>query len=172
MSCPNIDTIQRTQCIGNSLNIINNNFSNLRESTCDNDSRISLLESQNTDLSTRIDELSSVIIPGAAKAWCKFSGIRDSNNVLSNFLTDRFIFKNFNILSVYKKAAGDYRIIFANTFPDNQYAVIGTSTQKLDSLSKFTWLQPYNITASFTEVKVQSSTGTTIDPDFISVAFY
>ena len=36
MSCPTITTIEATQCIGNSLSIINENFSNLRDSACDN----------------------------------------------------------------------------------------------------------------------------------------
>ena len=174
MSCPVIYEIQKTQCIGNSLVIINDNFLNLREAACDNDSKIENLNDQIDDLNTKIAELSSVIVPGSAKAWCKFSGTRDTNNIVSNFLTDRYLYSAFNILSVYKKATGDYRIIFANNFPNNRYAVIGTSTEKLNvSTNKFTWFQPYNITSAYAEVRIQSSTvGSTVDPDFVSVVFY
>lgn len=174
MSCPTVYEIQKTQCIGNSLILINDNFLNLREAACDNDTLISSLENDLVDLSTKIDELSSVIIPGSAKAWCKFSGVRDTNNVVSSFLTDRYIYSNLNILSVYKKAVGDYRIIFQNNFPNNRYAVVGTSTEKINSTTNtFTWFQPYNLTSAYAEVRIQSTTsGSTVDPDFVSVIFY
>jgi hypothetical protein len=174
MSCPVIYEIQKTQCIGNSLIVINDNFLNLREAACDNDSRIEILDNQIDDLNTKITELSSVIVPGSAKAWCKFSGNRDTNNVVSTFFTDRYIYNSFNILSVYKKAIGDYRIIFTNNFPNNRYAVVGTSTEKINTnTNTFTWFQPYNITSAYAEVRIQSSTtGSTVDPDFVSVVFY
>lgn len=174
MSCPTIYEIQRTQCIGNSLTLINDNFLNLKDAACDNDTKVFNLDAQITNLDTRIDELSSVIVPGSAKAWCKFSGIRDANNTVSSFLTDRYIFSQFNILSVYKKAVGDYRVIFNNTFPNNRYALMGTSAQKLNSSTNtFTWFQPYNLTSAYAEIKIQSSTsGTTVDPDFVSLVVY
>ena len=174
MSCPSIYEILRTQCIGNSLTIINDNFFNLKDAACDNDTRVFDLDDQITNLDTKIEQLSSVIVPSSAKAWCKFSGTKDSNNVVSNFLTDRYLFNSFNILSVYKKAVGDYRVIFTNTFANNRYALVGTSTQKLNtSVNKFTWFQPYNLTSAYAEIKIQSSTsGSTVDPDFVSLVIY
>lgn len=48
MSCPStsqILTIQPTECIGNSLNTINTNFTNLRLAACDNQTQITTLNS-------------------------------------------------------------------------------------------------------------------------------
>jgi hypothetical protein len=174
MSCPTVYEILKTQCIGNSLPIINENFLSLRDASCDNDTRIMSADLQITNLSTIIDHLSSLIIPGSAKAWCKFSGIKDTNNVASNFFTDRYLFSGFNVASVYKKAAGDYRIQFINDLPSNNYGLIGTSSEKKNSNNDYTWFQPYNLTSNYAEVKIQSSslTNNTVDPDFVSIVVY
>lgn len=174
MSCPNIIEIQRTQCIGNSLEYINENFTNLKNSICDNDSIIQTVNSDLINLNTTVDELSSTITPGAAKAWCKFSGIRDKDNVISTFLTDRLIYDNFNISSVYRKNTGDYRIYFGNNFASNRYALVGTSSEKLNiGTGKYTWVQPYRLTSAYAEIKVQSSVANSlVDPDFVSLVFY
>jgi hypothetical protein len=174
MSCPTTTNIERTQCIGNSLSIINENFFNLRVAACDNDTNITTLNNDILDLSTRVDTVSSLVVPGVSKAWCKFSGTKDTNNQISEFLTDRLIYSNFNILSVYKKAKGDYRILFETPFVNNKYAVICNSTEKLNTTNnKYTWAQPYNITSAYVEIRVQSSeAATTVDPDFVSLVIY
>lgn len=174
MSCPNIIEIQRTQCIGNSLEYINENFTNLKNSICDNDSSIQSINNDLVNLNTTVNELSSVFIPGSARAWCKFSGTRDKDNVISTFLTDRLVYDNFNISSVYRKNTGDYRIYFINNFSNNKYSLVGTSSEKLSiSTGKYTWVQPYRLTSTYAEIKIQSSTANSlVDPDFVSLVFY
>ena len=174
MSCPTITTIEATQCIGNSLDIINENFLNLKDGACDNNDISVSLTNDVLNLSTQIDELSSIIVPGSSKAWCKFSGTRDTANTVTEFLTDRLIYNHFNILTVYKKAVGNYRVTFTTPFENNQYAVICNSTEKINSTNnKYTWAQPYNITSAYVEIRVQSSeSGTTVDPDFVSLVIY
>jgi microcystin-dependent protein len=43
MSCPTVTTIQKTECIGNSLVTINSNFASLKDAACDNSQQIQAL---------------------------------------------------------------------------------------------------------------------------------
>jgi len=45
MPCPTITTIQKTECIGNSLPTINNNFQTLRDAICEIESGVAVLQS-------------------------------------------------------------------------------------------------------------------------------
>lgn len=56
MPCPTITTIQPTECIGNSLAAINNNFNNLKTAICDTQLGISVQDEGNT-LGTGINML-------------------------------------------------------------------------------------------------------------------
>ena len=44
MSCPTVTTIQKTECIGNSLVTINSNFATLKDAACDNQSQIDAIK--------------------------------------------------------------------------------------------------------------------------------
>jgi hypothetical protein len=65
MSCPQISIIQSNECIGNSLAVINDNFTNLREGICNNIDNITTIENNITNLTTQLINLSSISTP-----WC------------------------------------------------------------------------------------------------------
>lgn len=178
MSCPsNITTISRDQCIGNSLSIINGNFANLRLATCDNDARVTTLESERTLRLTQFQSLSSVAVPGAAKAWVKF----DASNITQRFPT---IYSSYNLQPTEGSIGpverefqgsspipGFYRISFIeNLFPEDytRYAVMGTSSQAIVG-GKYTWLQPVEYSQAFVSVKIINSDGQTADAKHVSV---
>jgi hypothetical protein len=168
MSFPSTTDILPTECIGNSLGTINLNFLNLRDSAVNNDSLITTLSSQITTLTNNILSLSSVAIPGAAKAWVKFNGDSPFSNQ-----GDRFIYSFYNISTVFKKGKGDYRINFATPFTNTNYAVIGTSSEESGLAGLFGWLQPYAYTAGYVDVRVHTNTITDLaDPEHISIVVY
>lgn len=180
MSCPSVTTINRTECIGNSLDTINSNFTNLKIAACDNYNTITSLNANILALNTRITSLSSQV-PGIAKAWVKFDGTRDTNGVPSTFATPRYIYNSYNIDNVLKvtttdtptTSAGDYRIYFKpNLFSTTNYAVIGTSNEAKNI--SYSWLQPYSYAKDFVSVRVHSPTyqGDVVDPAHVSVAIF
>jgi hypothetical protein len=171
MSCPTINEIPSTQCIGNSLQTINFNFSALKVAACDNYSYIQSLNTSILNLNTQILNLSSITVPGASKAWINFSGTRDNNNNISSLLTPRFIFSAYNINQVLRKGSGDYRITFTNRLPAPNYTAIGTSRQTIVG-GEYSWLQPYNYNSSYLEVKVLTRTGTPANPENISIVIF
>lgn len=181
MSCPDITTIRNTECIGNSLATINDNFVALKDSACDNYSTISTLNANILALNTRITSLSSQL-PGVARAWVKFDGTRDTSGAVSTAATNRFIYSSYNIDYVYKAtttntpttSAGDYRIYFKpNVLTTANYAVVGTSNESKGPIS-YGWVQPYTYTSSFVGIRVHSPTwpGDVVDPTHISVAIF
>lgn len=54
MSCPTITKIQPTECIGNSLNTINNNYQALKTGVCDNQDQINTLRTLLYELSSNM----------------------------------------------------------------------------------------------------------------------
>ncbi len=172
MSCPNITAIQRFECIGNSLPKINDNFIALKDGACDNYSFIGNLQQSIQDLNSLIVNLSAITVPGAAKAWVKFDGTRDVNNIVTNLRTNRFIYSSYNITSVLKKADGDYRVTFTNRLPGPTYAVIGTSQQKTTTTGNYTWFQPYAYTSLYTDVRVFSNLNEGADPQHVSLVIF
>jgi hypothetical protein len=57
MSCPTITTIQPTECIGNSLNTINNNYQSLKTGVCDNQDQINTLRTLLYNLSASLPDI-------------------------------------------------------------------------------------------------------------------
>lgn len=171
MSCPAITTIPSTECIGNSLTTINSNFSALEVAACDNYSYIQNLITSITNLNNSIVSLTNLVVPGAAKAWISFDGTKDDDNLLSTFNTNRYLYSGYNVSSVFRKGVGDYRINFTTRFPTRNYVVIGTSRQTITG-GQYTWLQPYDYRTAFADVKVATQTGSTVDPQNISVVIF
>lgn len=181
MSCPIVTPIKNTECIGNSLTVINDNFTVLKDAACDNYSTITTLNANILALNTRITSLSGQV-PGIAKAWVKFDGTRDSSGNVSTAATNRFIYSSYNIDYVYKAtttntpttSGGDYRIYFKpNVIATANYAVVGTSNERRGTTS-YGWLQPYTFTTSFVGVRVHPPIwpGDVTDPTHISVAIF
>lgn len=171
MSCPSIITIPDTECIGNSLTTINNNFSALEVAACDNQSFITSLNNSITNLNTLITDLTNITVPGAAKAWVSFDGTKDDKNFSSSFNTNRYIFSGYNVSSVFRKGAGDYRITFTTRFLSRNYVIIGTSRQTQVG-GQYTWLQPYDYRTAFADIKIVSQSGNAADPQNVSVVIY
>lgn len=173
--CPienNILNIPREECIGNSLTRINDYFRALRIQTCENYTKLEGIDASILALQTLFNTISSISLPGTAKAWVKFDGTRDSVNVQSTLLTNRFIYSSYNIFSIYRKAIGDYRIYFQTPFSTANYAVVGTSNETVSELGEYTWLQPYSYTQNYTDVRVHGNTlSDTVDSEHISVIF-
>ena len=179
MACFQTKTIDKTECIGNSLTKINGNFLGLQGTpdapgtVCGNDALIESLRSNINTLNTAVLALSSQTVSGLAKVWGKFDGTRDSLNIASTSNTDRFIYNQFNISSVYRKGIGDYRITFTTPFANNNYALIGTSSQKIGSTGQFTWLQPYTFRTTYVDVRVYgNNTLTVADPEHCSIVIF
>jgi len=176
MSCPSITVIDRQQCIGNSLAVINDNFVNLRDGICDNIDRITFLESQSDQLNSTITSLSSIVVPGVAKAWVKFDGTRDEDGILTpqGF---RYIYSKYNIEDVDDYNIGNtlvqgfYRIDFQNFFENTNYLVLGTSREATVG-GQYTWVQPVEYTDSYVVVKIANSLGTAVAATHISVVIF
>lgn len=179
MACYQVKVIDKTECIGNSLTKINGNFTGLQGSpgtpgtVCGNDAQIESLRSNIENLNNIILSLSAQTVPGLAKAWGKFDGTRDSTNLVSTSNTDRFIYSQYNISSVYRKGLGDYRITFSTPFATANYALVGTSSQKIGSTGQFTWLQPYTFRTTYVDVRVAgNNTLTVADPEHCSIVIF
>lgn len=172
--CPfSVDNIDKTECIGNSLSKINSNFANLKQDACTNFLTIEGLQASIQNLDSRIIALSGITVPGTAKAWLKFDGTKDISNTISTLNTNRYIYSSFNIATAYRKGQGDYRITFATPMPNNQYILLGTSSQKQASTGLFTWLQPYRYTTTYTDVRVTSiNAASVVDAEHISIVVY
>jgi hypothetical protein len=177
MSCPiNVSTIESSSYIGNSLAIINSNFTNLKDSICGdgqlNDKTESIsLSVQN--LNTRTNSLSSSIIPAATQAWVHFSGNKDETNQISVFFTNRKIYNKNNIFSVYRLSRGQYRATFETPLPTRNYTVIGTSslapnTDFTPSTYGFVSVLPGTQTQEEFDIIITNN----VDPDYISLAIF
>jgi len=169
MSCPAVTVIDRTEYIGNSLQKINNNFSDLKDAICNNNTEILSLQQDIQNLDTHVELLSSSTTHSAAKAFVKFSGVLNINNNTTSGNPNRYIFHSYNISSVYRKNTGDYRIYFSVPLSSGNYLVLTTNKEKINSNNEFVWSQPYSTTKEYLEIKLQSCNGVTADPDFISV---
>lgn len=157
-----IKTISRTEYIGNSLSIINDNFETLRSEICNQESTLVDISLSAANFNTQILSLSSTTIPGAARAWTKFDGARDTRNQPSTLNGDRFLYRQFNIKSVYRKGAGDYRVTFFQPLPNTAYGVVGTSS---DTNS---FVMPYYFTPEFFDIKITRQ----VDPRHFSVVIF
>ena len=172
MACTfTVKTIESTECIGNSLEKINDNFESLKGNACQNYNKIESLESSLTALDTQITDLSAITVPGVLKAWIKFDGTRDTSGITSTNLTNRFIYSAFNIGRVQTIDTGDYRIFFNTPFPTSNYVAVGTSSLAFSAGNR-TWLQPYDYRTAFLGVRVASINGPAVAAKHISVVFY
>jgi hypothetical protein len=181
MSCLSaIKIIQPEQCIGNSLSIINENFAELKDTACENLDRIVSLEQIETQLSNDVISLSSIVVPGVAKAWVKFDGtLTEANQTGPGF---RKIYSKYNIdgVQTYQNPnnpnvalPGFYRVDFGEdlNFENTNYAVLGTSSETIVN-SKYTWLQPVEYTESYVVVKVTNTDGLGVDAKHVSVIIF
>jgi len=189
-----IPQIESTQCIGNSLDIINTNFQTLKGVACANTNSIDTLNTKIGDLNGRIDNLSASV-PGIARAWVKFSGRKGDDNVTDDGSAGisrgglRLINSSYNVNKVTKDIS-DYQhgsyIIYVKPgvlkYPGSNVVVLGTSSEKTSAAGNYTWVQPVKVqvssdvtSESLISIRVHGpTTGSTdtADPDFISVVMF
>lgn len=114
---PTITTIQKTECIGNSLVTINTNYDNIKNSIAD------IVNTDINNINTTLNTLAPVFgtltnaISSAqlTKAWVKFrprlkeNGLPDDPATVSN----RKILNGYNVSSVSREDTGKYLVTFA-----------------------------------------------------------
>lgn len=172
MACTfTVKPIESTECIGNSLEKINDNFESLKNNACQNYNTISALLTGISNLDARITTLSAITVPGVLRAWIKFDGTRDANGIVNSNLTNRFVYSAYNINRVQVVGVGDYRIYFNTPFSTSNYIAVGTSSLAI-AAGKHTWLQPYDYRTAFLGVKVASVDGPLVAANHISIAIY
>jgi len=111
--CKFISEISENECVGQSLNKINNNYLNTRNVICTVDNRLNNVNRRLQTLTTTVCSISSAQL---AKAWVSFDGKRgqngavDTNTTLFSVPSSRFIRNSYNIIDVKKNGIGDYNI--------------------------------------------------------------
>ena len=172
MSCPTVSVIQSNECIGNSLAGINDNFASLSDGICNNINRIVDIEDDITNLTTRLNTLSSLVTPGAAKAWVVFDATKEANTGTVNPLGNRLIRNSYNVSSVlkYSTTLGLFEVTFTTPFTNNNYGVIATCSEKAAGSGNFVWAQPSLRDTNFIQLYIRSiGTSDIADPEFVSV---
>jgi hypothetical protein len=171
-NAPEVTTILRTECIGNSLATINNNFANLKHAICTIDNfvaaanvRINLLDSLLTDITPQ----------RLAKAFISFNGTK--NTAGEDNLTDsqRQIIQSYNVNNVVRYGAGKYVISFEpNTFLDAKYIMNGTT--RFPNIVTYSNSGPGPTdpptTLSYVTILVMDNDRNLVDTDLISLTFF
>lgn len=196
-NCNFISEIDENECIGQSLNKINNNYLNTRNRICSLDNRYNIIKTRAQTLTTTVCGISSAQI---ALGWVVFDGRRNKNGAIDTNVTtfavpsSRFIIAGYNIVDVKKNGTGDYNIqlplssiqnSFNNTTLSNSITglVIGgfaaPSTEQLDKYD--VCLLTYHPSNNLDEPFVNSSTirvrtvnlsGNLVDSSNISLTFF
>jgi hypothetical protein len=157
-----IRTINLDECIGSSLLTLNNNFLNLKNQICANNTESLTLNTNYTNLTSNVTTLSS-LKDGYAKAWVAFNG---------NGTGEREIFSSHNVASVSGISTGQYRIDFItpSPFANINYALIGTCQQTTD----YAWVQP--LSGGFQDdhvlINIQNSSGNLENSNYVSILIY
>jgi hypothetical protein len=155
-----IRTINLDECIGSSLLTLNNNFLNLKNQICANNTESLTLNTNYTNLSSNVTTLSS-LKDGYAKAWVAFNG---------NGTGDREIFSSHNVASVSGINTGRFRINFIAPFTNINYALVGTCQQT----TNYAWVQPTlnGFQTNHTLINIRNSSGTLQNSKYVSVLIY
>jgi len=158
-----IPAIDVNECVGTSLNTINNNFQDLRSDACESFQVLNSIRSNFTILSSNTDTISA-LTPGIPKALVTFNG----------YTTPPTIYSSYNIKDVKKLSTGTYSLSFTTAFSNINYALIGTSFETASG-SSYTWLQPTSFTTVSAGINIHSSnnnTTTLADPNYVSVIIF
>ena len=104
---PTITTIQKTECIGNSLVTINTNYENIKNSFTTVNTDINNINDTLDNLITFTDSVSSAQL---AKGWVKFSGRFNIGGSLDLTNSERKRFNSYNVKSVTRLNTGQYLV--------------------------------------------------------------
>lgn len=178
---PTITTIQKTECIGNSLVTINSNYDNIRNSFTSVNTDITLINNALNNLTSFVNSISSAQL---AKAWVGFTGRRNTIGPSGTFdltNTNRFLFNRYNVANVFRNGTGDYTINLSIQLNAN-FIVSGITSSK-ETPSTFTGLDagivslhpvtpfPGNNGLACRIITVDAN-GSFIDPTYISLTMF
>jgi len=180
---PEITTILKTECIGNSLPTINNNFTNLQTGICGVDNNLNLTDITLTNIKQFTDTITTSQL---AKAWVQFSGRRRETQPGDTFIgrqdftnANRFIRNKFNVVNILRNAVGDYTVVFENSFGTDyafssfvSMAPINAQSPNLDQHCVIAYYPITPITQNSARFVVVNLQGASVDPEYISLIFY
>lgn len=166
---PTITTIQKTECIGNSLVSLTTNFDNIKNSISDIITQdLATLNNTITELTTRVSGLSSSV--QLAKAWVLFNG------------TNGNIQDQYNVSSVNKDDTGIYTVTFQTPLNDI-FSVSGLASPRDVSQTGYTGAET-NIVGLYPgnpfpgnsgeqcKIVVVDTTGSFNTPQLVSLVFF
>jgi hypothetical protein len=169
--CNFITEIRETDCIGQSLNTINNNYLNTRNFICVVDNQLDITNQRLQDISTIFYSISAEQLD---KAWVAFNGHIDSNGSVDGDLTPsepkRLILNQYNVVSVIKNAVGDYTVslpISLLTAANLQQTI----SKSISGLVINSMIAPNYIYDSVTEIGVLTYHPTNAFPNLSSIRF-
>jgi hypothetical protein len=182
ITTPDITIIRKTECIGNSLPALNNNFLNLQNALCQvdtnlNSTNITLTQVQNIATSFSGQQL--------AKAWVNFSGRRreDSENPLTGRTdftnANRFRRSSYNIANIVRNDIGDYTAFYISPLPENtivtgfvSMAPTSTTVYNFTDYCVVTFNPAESPDGTKVRIKTVNLQGFARDPEFISLVVY
>ena len=159
--CNSVQNIAASECIGDSLVKINNNFANLNTDACALLTLINQLSASLSNFNNKIDSTH----PSVAKAWVTFDGTKNVSGSTSLTNTSRYILSSYNISSVARLGRGRYRVNFANTYTAPGYVVVAScqETYTIGNISSLTrgyyvFTRPLNYTNTSVDIRCGTET--------------
>lgn len=181
---PTITTIQKTECIGNSLVTINGNYENIKNSlTTLINTDLNVINARLDTLTTFVNSVSSAQL---TKAWVSFNGTWNTQQARDATFSNRYIWKGYNVSSVYRNETGDYTVSLANPIGLN-FVVISTTSPKtpLDisgeiipplgtdtGIVNLHYQTPYPTPGQSCRITIKDLLGNAIDTSYIHVAMF
>jgi hypothetical protein len=163
-NAPDIITILKTECIGNSLTTINNNFANLRQAICTIDNFVAAANIKINQLDQALSNITSLQL---AQAFVSFNGAKNTSNIDDITNSERLLIQSFNIDNVKRIGIGNYEVTFTTPFADTKYLMVGTARNPNIVTYSNTAVLPETIT-----IQIMNDAGNLVDTDLISLVFY
>lgn len=173
---PTITTIQKTECIGNSLITLTNNFDNIRNAFSDFNQDLTVLNNTLNSVTTLVNTLSSAQL---AKAWVKFAPRRNTADQQNFSTSNRLIYSSYNVTSVYRESQGVYTVNLA--FQLSEHFVVSGFTSPNPSVN-FSGLDSgvinlqhpdaFPVVGQSCRIRVNDLRGNLIDPTLIMLTFF
>lgn len=175
--------IDLTDCMGDSVSVINANTNYLASYTAAVSSTAS---TQIASANTRITALSTVPLARlqaggqtgnapmfGARAWVNFDAERNHNGVTDAANTRRFIRQAGNVSQVVKNGTGNYTITFSTAMPDTNYCTLVTARRDSTGAA-IGMIAEVNPIYTTNEVKVRftATDGTSVNVDIGCVVIY
>lgn len=168
-NAPEITTILRTECIGNSLTTINGNFANLRQAICTIDNFVAAANIKINQLDSLLGSITNAQL---ARAFVTFNGTRDADGIAdvpgSVTVTQRQLIQKYKVNNVVRNSVGSYTVSFdLGTFSDEKYLMIGSA--------RFPNIVTYSSTVTTQDsmvINVMDNDRNLVDVDLISLVFY